>query len=73
MNLSIITLFDLLSAMSSRALVLSLYRRQLKASKQFNTWNFRQYFARRAREEFQKNKNETDPVKIKAMIDKVSY
>lgn len=44
-----------------RSQVLSLYKQFIKNSRNFNNYNFREYFLRRAREEFRKNASVTDP------------
>jgi len=50
--------------------VLSLYRQLLRESNKFNTHAYAAYCARRTREEFRLNKNETDTAKIAALVQK---
>jgi len=54
----------------ARVTVLNLYRQMLKASKSFNSYNFREYSLRRTREEFRTNKNVTDPAALASLISK---
>lgn len=55
--------------MASRAEAISLYRSLVRSSKQFSTYNFREYFLRRTREDFRQHKTETNPAKIKELLE----
>ncbi|XP_035679676.1 LYR motif-containing protein 4-like [Branchiostoma floridae] len=55
-------------AASTRSVVLSLYKKILRESKNFSGYNFRMYAVRRTRDGFRANKDETDPVKIQDLI-----
>ncbi|CAJ0752478.1 8240_t:CDS:2 [Entrophospora sp. SA101] len=54
----------------SKTQILHLYRSLLKASKNFSSYNFRDYFYRHTRDSFHKNKFETSPHKILEFIKK---
>ncbi|KAF9947179.1 LYR motif-containing protein 4 [Modicella reniformis] len=53
-----------------RSQVLGLYRSLLHHSSKFAAYNFRDYAIRRTRDAFHTAKNETDPEKIQALIQK---
>lgn len=55
-------------ASSQRTQVLSLYRRLLKESSQFDSYNFRAYALRRVRDAFRANVAVTDPKTIDRLI-----
>lgn len=40
----------------------------MRSSKQFATYNFREYFLRRTREDFRQFRGETDPAKIQELL-----
>lgn len=54
-----------------RSLLLGLYKQQLRAANKFNTWNFREYFKVKARDDFLAIKNETNVDKVKEFVEKV--
>jgi hypothetical protein len=51
-------------------LVLGLYKQILREARQFHTYNYKVYTIRRTREEFKRNRGETNPEKIQALISK---
>ncbi|KAF9346461.1 LYR motif-containing protein 4 [Mortierella sp. NVP85] len=53
-----------------RSQVLGLYRSLLHHSSKFAAYNFRDYAVRRTRDAFHAAKNESDPEKINALIQK---
>jgi hypothetical protein len=53
---------------ASRAATLSLYRQLLKAGANFKNYNFREYTIRRTKEEFRKNKTESDPAALQQLL-----
>ncbi|KAJ1660549.1 hypothetical protein IWQ61_000550 [Dispira simplex] len=53
-----------------RTEVLSLFRSFLRASRCFESYNFREYVHRRARDAFKQHRNETDADTIQALIRK---
>ncbi|KAI8520224.1 PREDICTED: LYR motif-containing protein 4-like isoform X2 [Branchiostoma belcheri] len=55
-------------AASTRSVVLSLYKKILRESKNFSSYNFRMYALRRTRDGFRANKDVTDPAKIQELI-----
>ncbi|XP_066290481.1 LYR motif-containing protein 4-like [Branchiostoma lanceolatum] len=55
-------------AASTRSVVLSLYKKILRESKTFSSYNFRMYALRRTRDGFRANKDVTDPAKIQELI-----
>ncbi|XP_078688465.1 LYR motif-containing protein 4-like [Branchiostoma floridae x Branchiostoma belcheri] len=55
-------------AASTRSVVLSLYKKILRESKNFSSYNFRMYALRRTRDGFRANKDITDPAKIQELI-----
>ena len=59
-----------MSAASQKTVVLSLYRRLLRESSQFTSYNYRNYFLRRIREEFRQNSQVKDCQKIQEFIKK---
>ncbi|KAG0224740.1 LYR motif-containing protein 4-like protein [Mortierella sp. GBAus27b] len=56
------------STAARRSQVLGLYRSLLHHSSKFAAYNFRDYAVRRTRDSFHAAKNETDPDKIQALI-----
>jgi len=54
--------------MATRYLVLNMYRKMLHSANRFATYNYREYFKRRIREEFKKHKSETDPDCIRKLL-----
>ncbi|KAJ4481146.1 hypothetical protein J3R30DRAFT_3700731 [Lentinula aciculospora] len=48
----------------SRRAILSLYHSTLRTSKSFSSYNFRNYFIRRAKDTFRAIKSESDPARI---------
>lgn len=62
-----------MSVSAYRGIILNLYRQQLRSAARFNTWNFREYFKEKAREEFKAIKNEKDVEKLKAFVEKVTH
>ncbi|KAK3805365.1 MAG: hypothetical protein J3Q66DRAFT_360779 [Benniella sp.] len=56
------------STAAHRSQVLGLYRSLLHHSSKFAAYNFRDYAVRRTRDAFHAAKNESDPEKIKALI-----
>lgn len=54
--------------MSSSKEVLTLYRQMLRQSAKFAAYNFRNYALRKTRDEFIKNRFETDPTQIRKFI-----
>ncbi|KAL0091087.1 NADH dehydrogenase 1 alpha subcomplex subunit 6 NDUFA6 [Phycomyces blakesleeanus] len=59
--------------MSSSAHVLSLYRNFIRFGNRFQSYNFKDYTIRRARDAFHENKLETDPSKITQFIRKAEH
>ncbi|KAG5673305.1 hypothetical protein PVAND_003365 [Polypedilum vanderplanki] len=57
------------STSSSRALVLSLYKKLLREGSKFPAYNFRMYALRRTKDAFKENKTLTDQNQIKACIE----
>lgn len=51
----------------SRRSILSLYTATLRASRSFDSYNFRNYFIQRTKDTFRTIQNESDPVKINTM------
>ena len=51
----------------TRSQVLSLYKQFVKNAKQFNDYNFREYFLRRARFDFKQNAAIQDPARLAAI------
>lgn len=56
--------------MANRSRVLSLYRRLLRESQSFTSYNYREYALRRIRDAFKENKSVTDTTVIDALITK---
>jgi len=54
--------------MAAKAEAISLYRSLVRSSKQFASYNFREYFLRRTREDFRQYRGETDPTKIQELL-----
>lgn len=54
--------------MSSSREVLTLYRQMLRQSAKFAAYNFRNYAFRKTRDEFVRNRFETDPTRISNFI-----
>ncbi|KAH9947787.1 hypothetical protein B0H21DRAFT_737251 [Amylocystis lapponica] len=46
--------------------LLQLYSSTLRTSRSFSSYNFREYFVRRAKSSFQEIQNESDPAKLSA-------
>ncbi|XP_066539126.1 LYR motif-containing protein 4 [Hoplias malabaricus] len=57
-------------AASSRSQVLSLYRRLLKESSNFPSYNYRTYALRRVRDAFRENRNVEDPRALEQLLSK---
>lgn len=55
---------------ATRAQVLSLYRDFQRYGRKLTQYNFREYAIRRSRDAFHEHASETDPEKIKALIQK---
>mmetsp|Transcript_63652 Transcript_63652/g.93236 ORF Transcript_63652/g.93236 Transcript_63652/m.93236 type:complete len:93 (-) Transcript_63652:76-354(-) len=55
--------------MASGGEAAALYRALVRSSKKFGTYNFREYFLRRTREDFRQYRTETDPAKIKELLE----
>ncbi|KAF6031787.1 hypothetical protein EB796_009891 [Bugula neritina] len=55
--------------MVSRIYVLSLYHKLLREGSKFHNYNFREYTLRRTRDAFKVNKSETDPTKMKSLVE----
>ncbi|KAJ1914515.1 hypothetical protein IWQ60_008776 [Tieghemiomyces parasiticus] len=53
---------------ATRPEVLSLFRSFLRASRQFSSYNFREYVHRRAKDGFELHMAETDPAKVQELI-----
>lgn len=59
-----------MAAAPTRLQVLSLYKQFIKSSKQFNNYNFREYFLRRSRESFKQNMTLQKPEEVsRAFLD----
>ncbi|XP_043575435.1 LYR motif-containing protein 4-like isoform X1 [Chiloscyllium plagiosum] len=56
-------------AVPTSSQVLSLYRRMLKESKKFTTYNYRTFALRRIKDAFRENKNVTNPDVIQQLIE----
>ncbi|XP_060705827.1 LYR motif-containing protein 4-like [Hemiscyllium ocellatum] len=56
-------------AVPTSSQVLSLYRRMLKESKKFTTYNYRTFALRRVKDAFRENKNVTNPEVIQQLIE----
>ncbi|QLG73841.1 hypothetical protein HG535_0F03520 [Zygotorulaspora mrakii] len=52
----------------SRRQVLRLYKQLIKNANQFNDYNFREYFLRRARNTFKENKSVQDAAKLQSLF-----
>uniref|UniRef100_A0AAR2KWW0 Complex 1 LYR protein domain-containing protein n=1 Tax=Pygocentrus nattereri TaxID=42514 RepID=A0AAR2KWW0_PYGNA len=59
-----------MAASSSRAQVLSLYRRLLKESRSFPSYNYRTYALRRVRDAFRENRSVEDPKALEQLLNK---
>ncbi|ESK92072.1 complex 1 protein (lyr family) protein [Moniliophthora roreri MCA 2997] len=53
------------SAAPTRRMILSLYGSTLRTSRSFSSYNFRNYFLRRTKDQFRALQAETDPEKVK--------
>ncbi|KAF9074613.1 hypothetical protein BDP27DRAFT_1213826 [Rhodocollybia butyracea] len=51
----------------SRRAILSLYQSTLRTSRSFSSYNFRNYFVRRAKDTFRTIQSETDPVRVQSL------
>ncbi|QLQ80558.1 hypothetical protein HG537_0D05590 [Torulaspora globosa] len=58
-----------MSPAPTRSQVLSLYKQFVKNAKQFNDYNFREYFLRRARFDFKQNAKIHDPTRLAAIYE----
>lgn len=56
--------------MSNRIPVLSLYKRLIKESNKFSSYNFREYAKKRIKDEFEANKQLKDSNQLKTLIQK---
>lgn len=52
-----------------RSSVLSLYRKMLRESRKFDSYNYREYALRRIREAFRQNMNETNEQQIYTLVE----
>ncbi|CCE94085.1 Isd11p TDEL_0H02260 [Torulaspora delbrueckii] len=57
-----------MSATPTRGQVLKLYKQFMKNARQFNDYNFREYFIRRARIGFKENKDVHDSQKLNTLF-----
>ncbi|XP_036438511.1 LYR motif-containing protein 4 [Colossoma macropomum] len=60
----------MMAASSSRSQVLSLYRRLLKESRNFPSYNYRMYALRRVRDAFRENRSVEDPKALEQLLNK---